>query len=230
MSKRINDIFSGIYDKYDLMNHLFSFGFDILWRKDAARLAFVKKDSINILDFGTGTGDLAIELSRLYSIRGLHARITGLDFNKDMLSIAVEKARSNHIQNIRFARGDAAHTKYGNGSFDLIVSGFTLRNIDDLAALSRECKRLLRPGGSIAFLDMAYPDGMLSRVYFSVHLAAMKTIGSIVNREAYDWLAYSIRHFDKRRLASILRRDFRDIVVHPLVPNIAYVVTATRYR
>ena len=228
MSRRINNLFSGIYEKYDMMNHLFSLGFDIRWRKKAAQLAFIAKQNINILDFGTGTGDLAFELHGLYAAHGIRADITGLDFNSKMLSVGMRKAKERGITDIRFARGDAAHTGYRTGSFDLIVSGFTLRNIDNLSDLSAECRRLLRPGGRIMFLDMAYPDNALEKAYFDFHLSMMGIIGSAVNKEAYTWLVESIRKFDKQKLINILSKDFKDIETHMMTPGIAYAVIGKR--
>lgn len=53
-------MFNNISRRYDLLNHLLSFGIDIYWRKQAIDILKREKPAV-ILDIATGTGDFAIE-------------------------------------------------------------------------------------------------------------------------------------------------------------------------
>lgn len=61
--EQVSRMFDAIAPNYDLLNHSFSLGIDILWRKAAVN----KIKKINpkiILDIATGTGDFALECAR----------------------------------------------------------------------------------------------------------------------------------------------------------------------
>jgi len=78
-------MFNDIAPKYDFLNHFLSAGIDIQWRKRVRRLLAADKPK-TILDVATGTGDLAIELSKLAP-----DKIIGVDTATDMLNIGKEK-------------------------------------------------------------------------------------------------------------------------------------------
>ncbi len=228
MSDRINAIFSKIYKRYDLMNHLFSFGIDILWRDEAARRIVALKPG-KVLDLTTGTGDLAIAIWKHAKKENLKTAITATDFNADMLRLAKEKSSRLGIGDIDFGIGDAMKTGYVSGSFDVVSSGFALRNIDDLSVLCAECVRILKPNGQIVFLDMSMPDNPLERAMFSVYSRFMRIIGSLVDKEAYNWLTDSIARFDKKSFMETARgAGFREVESKSLFSGIAYIVTAKK--
>ena len=60
---RVRDMFAQIAPRYDLMNHLLSLGIDITWRRKAVDKLSLDRD-LPILDCCTGTGDLALMLSK----------------------------------------------------------------------------------------------------------------------------------------------------------------------
>ncbi|MCJ7482139.1 MAG: class I SAM-dependent methyltransferase, partial [Thermodesulfovibrionales bacterium] len=64
-AQKVEQMFSGIGPRYDLLNHVLSLGLDLGWRKKVAR----ETGGIpcqSILDVCTGTGDMALELSRFW--------------------------------------------------------------------------------------------------------------------------------------------------------------------
>ena len=92
MSERINRIFTKIARRYDLMNHLFSMGVDFSWRKRAAEMALMDRQSYRVLDVAAGTGDLTMMIERMCNRRGKDVKVVGADFNAEMLEVAREKA------------------------------------------------------------------------------------------------------------------------------------------
>ncbi len=228
MSERINKLFTGVSKHYDFMNHALSFGVDKNWRNEAVTLSLKLLDKVQspeILDVATGTGDLAIELSKNLSNKKLSSQITAIDFNKEMLIIGKKKSDKLNIKNINFEVKDALKTKLPDEHFDLSISGFALRNLDDLEVFAKEQKRILKKNAHFLYLDMAMPDSFSERLFFRVYSVFMKTFGFFVDYEAYSWLSKSIHQFNKKRLIKILNdTGFKDVKYLKLKTGIAYIV------
>ncbi len=227
MSKKIKDTFTRIHRHYDFFNHLFSMMADIEWRRDAAMETIMPKRSYAVLDVATGTGDLAIAISRAARSSGRIARITATDFNTHMLSHAKEKAVRMGIKDIKFEEGDALRTGYPDSTFDVVTSGFALRNFDSLDKFAAEASRVTKRGGRIVMLDMAKPDRtpQFMKAYFKV----LEAVGSLVAKNAYRWLTYSIMKFDKEKAAGIFRRHgFTDVKITNLRYGVAFMITGTK--
>src|ERR1700719_3928656 len=64
-SRQVRDMFSCIAPRYDLLNHLLSLRFDVMWRKRLARrFAYIlRQPDARVLDVCCGTGDLALALA-----------------------------------------------------------------------------------------------------------------------------------------------------------------------
>ncbi len=231
MSRRINKIFTRISGKYDLMNHLLSFGVDMSWRNSAVseiiKMAGGRR-GLAVLDIATGTGDLAIAAERALNKDDINAQVTGMDFNKDMLVLAREKARKLGVK-IAFERGDALRMKYKSASFDIITSGFALRNFDDLDRFASEAYRVLRRDGSFVFVDMAMPNEKLGTTFFGVYSVFMRFVGFFADNESYKWLVHSIKIFDKKALERKLRNaGFRDVRQMELASGISYIISGRK--
>ena len=99
--KQVEEMFDNISSSYDFLNHFLSLGIDRSWRKIAIkRLASLKPK--RILDVATGTGDFAIEASRLDP-----ERIVGIDISAGMLDIGREKMKKKNLsQKIEMIQAD----------------------------------------------------------------------------------------------------------------------------
>ena len=80
-------MFDGIAHRYDFLNHFFSLGIDVLWRKACIRM-LKKEHPQTLLDVATGTADFAIEAVRM----GLDVHVSGVDISAGMLEVGREKA------------------------------------------------------------------------------------------------------------------------------------------
>jgi demethylmenaquinone methyltransferase/2-methoxy-6-polyprenyl-1,4-benzoquinol methylase len=107
-----------------------------------------------VLDVATGTGDLAIELSRRVSPGG---EVVGSDFAQGMLERARAKAPGAPAVALRFEWGDALELPYGESSFDAATVGFGARNFDRLDRGLEEMVRVVRPGGRVVVLEITTP-------------------------------------------------------------------------
>ena len=157
-SRQVREMFGRIAPHYDLLNHLLSLRFDLMWRKRVARRFrdVLARPDAGVLDLCCGTGDLAFALaaeSRRVAKSG-GARITGADFAHPMLVRACEKARAtNGNPSVEFLEADALNLPFADQSFDLVTTAFGFRNLANYAAGLAEIHRVLRPGGHIAILE-----------------------------------------------------------------------------
>ncbi len=101
----------------------------------------------HILDLGCGTGLLVQRLTR--SDPAVH--VTGVDFSEDML----QKSRSHLSEQgcVRFIHGRADQIPAASRSFDAVVVANAFHLIRHGPAALSECRRVLRPGGSLVIVD-----------------------------------------------------------------------------
>ncbi|HEV3479889.1 MAG TPA: ubiquinone/menaquinone biosynthesis methyltransferase [Gaiellaceae bacterium] len=179
----VRSMFDGIAPLYDAMNDVMTAGLHRRWRRITARA--VVEPGHRVLDACCGTGDLALASQR----EG--GRVTGLDFSQRML----ERARGKSSE-IEWVRGDLLALPFPDGSFDAATVGFGVRNVEDLGKALRELRRVLRPGGRVAILEVVRPKGALSffyRVWFDrlIPLAGKVLPGGA----AFTYLPASVRRF-----------------------------------
>jgi demethylmenaquinone methyltransferase/2-methoxy-6-polyprenyl-1,4-benzoquinol methylase len=197
----VRQMFDRIVPVYDVMNRVMTAGLDRRWRRLAAEA--VVQPGRAVLDACCGTGDLAIACARA------GGRVTGLDFSERMLERAREKAPS-----IEWVRGDLLALPFPAGSFDAATVGFGVRNVADLATGFRELRRVLRPGGGLACLEITRPEGALAPFFRAWFDGAVPLLGRVLpGGEAYTYLPASVRRFPgPRDLAALLAgAGFREI-------------------
>jgi demethylmenaquinone methyltransferase / 2-methoxy-6-polyprenyl-1,4-benzoquinol methylase len=194
----LNEFYSRIYKRYDLINRIFTFGMDKGWRK-AAALKSLESNPLYVLDLCCGTGDLALTISRY---RQQYTQLTGFDFNKKMLEIARLKASKSKILDIAFIEGDAAAMPFPDNSFDSITIGFGFRNLifdnPNSAKHIKEIYRVLKPHGRIIILESGIPENTVIRLFYKFYLYAfLIPVGSLIsgNPKAYWYLAHSSSKF-----------------------------------
>lgn len=191
----VNTMFDTIAPRYDLMNHLMTFGMDRGWRKYVVGQAAPPIGG-NALDVATGTGDIAIGLARRVGSRGM---VIATDFSEAMMRPGPAKAARADVGGIvRFMAADALDLPFPNDMFDCVTTGFAMRNVTNIERAFREMHRVTKPGGRVVCLEVAKPGfppvRFLHQMYFN-HLVPL--LGRIVtgNGEAYRYLPESARTF-----------------------------------
>lgn len=203
--KRVREMFGGIAQRYDLLNHLLSANLDRRWRRAAVR-SVPAGGAGRVLDLCGGTGDLAIDL-----IRGERAaEVICCDFSHPMLLLARDKFRRLRIQDrCHVLEADALGLPFANGSFDAVTVGFGVRNFSCLESGLREIHRVLKPSGSMVVLEFSQPTGPLfSRLYRFYLNRILPRLGDWIGqgRGAYRYLASTISEFpDPPGLAGRIR-------------------------
>jgi demethylmenaquinone methyltransferase/2-methoxy-6-polyprenyl-1,4-benzoquinol methylase len=191
----VRSMFDRIAPVYDAMNRVMTAGLDVRWRKLAAASAVTP--GARVLDAACGTGDLAIA-----DLKAGASAVTGLDFSEQML---VRARRKEHL--IEWIQGDMLALPFEDASFDAATVGFGVRNVADLELALRELRRVLRPGGRLAILEITHPRGAL-KPFFSLWFdRVVPMLGKVLpGGSAYTYLPASVKRFpDADRFAALLR-------------------------
>ncbi len=186
----VRTMFDSIVPRYDLMNHLMTFGMDIRWRHTIAKRAAAMGDQV--LDVACGTGDVALD------IRAVGAReVIGLDFSPVMIAAAQAKGRARG-SDVDFLVGDAMSLPFADDTFDACTVSFGLRNMPDYTAAIAEMTRVLRPGGKFICLEMTpYRKPILGRLFSFYFKRVVPLVGGILAGDiaAYRYLPNSVAAF-----------------------------------
>jgi demethylmenaquinone methyltransferase/2-methoxy-6-polyprenyl-1,4-benzoquinol methylase len=189
---QVQAMFDRIAGVYDLMNSLMTAGLHHRWRQRAADMAALSPGD-RALDVATGTGDLAIELSRRVGAEG---EVVGSDFSEGMLELARRKAPE-----LRFEHGNALDLPYDDDSFDAATVGFGARNFSDLPQSLREMARVVRPGGRVVILEITTPErpplSLFFRLWFDRLVPLLGRFAG--DSDAYSYLPSSVRRFPNAR-------------------------------
>lgn len=190
----VRDMFGRIAGRYDLMNRVMTGGLDGAWRRGTVRAARVPAGG-RVLDVGTGTGDLALEIARLHP----DATVVGLDYTGPMIARAPAKAlREGLGERISWARADGHVLPFPDASFDAVTSAFVLRNFADLAEAYKEMARVVKPGGRVVALEISPESHPLWRPLFRLHFErVVPLVGRLVTGDdsAYRYLPASVAAF-----------------------------------
>jgi len=195
--ENVRSMFDRIAPVYDTMNRVMTAGLDGRWRRLTAETAVRAGD--RVLDGACGTGDLALADRRAGA-----AHVTGLDFSEQMLARARRKAAD-----VEWVRGDLLALPFDDASFDAATVGFGVRNVDDLGLALRELRRVLRPGGRLAILEITQPRGPL-KPFFSLWFdRVVPLLGkALPGGAAYTYLPASVKRFPPADgLAALLRES-----------------------
>jgi demethylmenaquinone methyltransferase/2-methoxy-6-polyprenyl-1,4-benzoquinol methylase len=194
-ARKVEEMFSRIAPRYDLLNHVLSLGLDIGWRKKVARETGEFKCN-RILDVCTGTGDMAIDLCRF--CKGT-ARVEALDFSPALIEIGKKKVKKANLEDrITFREENAEKLPFENDRFDAVTITFGLRNIDNRLKAVKEFYRVTASGGRFVCLEFSQPTNKVLKNAYSLYLFKVvpfvsKILGS--DPAAYRYLGDTIRDF-----------------------------------
>jgi demethylmenaquinone methyltransferase/2-methoxy-6-polyprenyl-1,4-benzoquinol methylase len=214
----VRSMFDRIAPVYDVMNRVMTAGLDVRWRRLTAAAAVRPGD--RVLDAACGTGDLAIA-----GLRAGAGKVTGLDFSERML----ERARRKDAR-IEWVQGDLLALPFADETFDAATVGFGVRNVADLEAGLRELRRVLKPGGRLAILEITTPRGVL-KPFFSLWFdRVVPFLGKLLpGGSAYTYLPASVKRFPNAEAFAALLREcgFGDVRFRLLGGTIVALHTGT---
>ena len=197
----VRDVFTEIASDYDEMNDVMSMGMIKGWHRFMMKKAGDLEDK-RCLDVGTGTGEIAFLLAQNVGPGG---EVTGVDLTPKMLELAVEKMEGQDLPvRIWFDVGDALDLCYTDGSFDVVTSGYMLRNVTDIQKAIDEMYRVLAPGGVAVVAELSKPTNKVIRYFYEIYmkhrvskLGKKRDKGKVIDGKypAYEWLTSSVEGF-----------------------------------
>lgn len=222
--KQVERMFDSIAPKYDFLNHFFSMGIDVLWRKKCIRI--LKRETRTpktILDMATGTGDFAIEAVRM----GLPSQMTAMDLSQGMLDVGIKKVAAKGLTDrITLIQGDSENLPFQDETFDAYTVAFGVRNFEDLDRGLSEMYRVLTPGSLTVILEFSNPKSFPIKQLFGLYFKhIMPVLGRLISKDpaAYTYLPESVKAFPEGAefLDRLKTAHFIDLRAIPLTGGIA---------
>jgi demethylmenaquinone methyltransferase/2-methoxy-6-polyprenyl-1,4-benzoquinol methylase len=191
--EQVRQMFNNIAWKYDFLNHFLSLGIDHLWRRRLVKM-LCKENPQRILDIATGTGDLAVALTKCNP-----KEIIGADISEKMLDVGIEKIKRKNLDKlIKLELGDSEDLKYSDEYFDAITVAFGVRNYEDLNKGLEEMYRVTKKNGSVWILEFSKPSAFPIKQIYNIYFKfVLPNIGRLVSKDqqAYTYLPESVSQF-----------------------------------
>ena len=188
---RVEAMFDRIAPRYDQLNRVLSAGLDRGWRRALVAHALVGR-ARTALDVATGTADVALALAAA----GV-AEVVGVDLAEEMLARGRTKAATAGLT-VRLARADAEALPFADGAFDAVTCAFGVRNVAHLTRGLAELRRVVRPGGTLAILELSTPTDPTLRLLHGLYTThVLPRLGAALTGEgaAYAYLPTSVAAF-----------------------------------
>ena len=222
-------MFDGIAKRYDLLNHVLSAGLDRRWRAAAVR-AMRLPAGARVIDLCAGTADFAMAAANASP----GSRVLGVDFSTAMLAIGRAKVRAAGLgDRISLVRGDAMTIPVRDGWADGATIGFGIRNVVDPIAALHELARVIKPGDTLAILELGEPAIPGVRAIYNWCFPTSARLGRLVSHTTTAPISYlpaSVGSFPQPGTcaAMISSHGFVDVTTVPLSLGIVYLYVATR--
>jgi len=226
--EQVAQMFDTISGNYDGLNRVISFGIDIKWRKKVLQLVS-NKNPKNVLDIATGTGDLAILMSKTSA-----DKIIGLDISAGMLEVGKNKIIAKKLSDkIDMILADSENMPFDDNTFDAITVAFGVRNFENLEKGLTEILRVLKPNGIFVILETSVPEKTPYKqgyTFYSKNILPL--IGKLFSKDnsAYQYLSESASVFPYgEALNNILRKiGFIEVKAMPQTFGVATIYSASK--
>lgn len=227
---KVNEVFTNVANKYDIMNDLMSFGLHRVWKN-----YLIKEISptykMKLIDVAGGTGDIAFRFldhlenstkqeimedklkeQNIQDIAESNFNITVCDINESMLRVGQERSK-----NLRFADrlvwrcGNAENlVNEADNSYDVYTIAFGIRNCTNLDKVIKEAYRVLKPGGRFLVMEFSKVDNFILKQFYDFYsFQIIPPTGYMVagDWDSYQYLVESIRMFPKQDEFAQLIKD-----------------------
>ena len=244
------EFFDGIASFYDATNKIMTFGLDMSWRQHMIdRLALNQSFTYSpqFLDLATGTGDVAILLTKTYfssissqsdntdqiklqkssNKKSNRPLVTALDPSSKMISYGRDKVEHQDLsQHIQFILGNSEQLPFSNQQYDRVTMSFGIRNVEFRNKALLEMKRVLRQDGILGIMEFSKPQKGLLKLFGDLFIQyIMPVLAGVFTAGRYNEYMYlrdSILLFPNPS-------QFRDILVDEIGFSNCEVVNAFQH-
>jgi demethylmenaquinone methyltransferase / 2-methoxy-6-polyprenyl-1,4-benzoquinol methylase len=222
----VNQVFSSVASRYDLMNDLMSGGLHRLWKAEFVNLIGARRNEqpFKLLDVAGGTGDIAIRYAKS---SGPNATAVLADISTEMLEEGRRKVAAQGLSpRITITQGNAEALPFPDRTFDAYTIAFGIRNVTHIDQALREAFRVLKIGGRFLCLEFSECQvPLLDRLYDFHSFEVIPRLGELTagSAEPYRYLVESIRRFPKQEAFATMIREagFERVSVRNLTGGVA---------
>jgi len=222
-TKLVNKVFSEVYQRYDLMNDIMSFGIHRIWKHDMIYWMRPQKND-KIIDVASGTGDLAKICSQRNNNQN---QINCVEPNQEMFELGKKKLKN--FKNISWHKASAEKLPFSNNIFDYYIISFGIRNVTNIDKTFKEAFRVLKSGGRLFCLEFSKVENEIVQKFYYQYFKIIPKIGKIVvgNDQPYKYLTKSIEKFyNQQELKEFIEKSgFSNVEFRNLSNGIAAIHT-----
>ena len=200
----VSEVFNKVYDKYDLMNNLISFGIHKSWKKKLI-FSMNPKSNKKLIDVACGTGDIAKLFTEATNGK---SKVYCIDPNKKMVSLGKEKLKN--YKNIYWKIASAEKLPFKDDLFDYYVISFGLRNTKNLDKALSEAFRVLKKGGRFFCLEFSKISNNNLNLFYQNYSKLIPVIGEFIvgDKKPYEYLIDSIKEFvNQDELIDLMKKN-----------------------
>lgn len=188
----LNKFFGSIAKRYELINHVLSFGLDFSWTKDLVQHMENIPDG-PVCDLAAGTGVITREINRVLP----YQKVLSLDLCPNMLK-KLNQREDAVKSDYKAVAGDVFSLPIKSASMSAVVVAFGIRNMRPFSEALKEINRILMPEGKLFILEFtSAKEKKIFGLYNFYLTKILPIIGSIIsgNKPAYTYLSHSIQEF-----------------------------------
>jgi len=212
----VKELFDEMSGTYNTVNLISSFGFCVRWRRQCIEQVELQS-GMTVYDFMSGMGEgWQFVLPKI----GQKGKLIGVDFSKAMCQGAKEEQKRWEGFDTEVRQVDVFKNGLMAESADCVFSNFGLKTFSDeqLKRLAQEVHRVLKPGGSFAFLEISEPKRwFLKPLYLFYIKFVIPIVGQLFlgNPDNYRMLGvYTTRFGNCERVAEYFRDAGLDVEVN----------------
>ncbi len=229
----VNEVFSAVAERYDLMNDLMSGGLHRLWKNDFITMLNPPggPTAFRLLDVAGGTGDVAL---KFMARGGSGCTATICDISPEMLAVGRRRVASSRLEaRVQIVEGNAEALPFADRSFDAYTIAFGIRNVTHIDRALTEARRVVKPGGRFLCLEFSRVDvPFLDQIYDFHSFEVIPRLGQLTAgaAEPYTYLVESIRKFPaQEQFAGMIRAaGFERVTYRNLTGGIAAIHSGWR--
>ena len=139
------------------------------------------KSQARVLDLGCGAGHVSFHVAALVK------DVVAYDLSQQMLDVVQAAASERGLNNISTVCGAAERLPFADGEFDYVFSRYSAHHWSDLGQALREVRRVLKPGGVAAFIDVISPGSPLFDTYLQ-SVEVLRDTSHVRDYSAGEWL------------------------------------------
>ena len=198
----VTKVFNEVFNKYDLMNDMMSFGAHRIWKSKL--LDWMKPgEQDHMVDVASGTGDIAKAFLKRTNFSGI---VKCVEPNRNMLEKGQKKLKN--YRNIKWFCSSAEKLPFKDDTFDIYVVSFGLRNFSNVSLALKESKRVLKSGGRFLCLEFSKVNNEILAQIYKRYSKLIPYVGRYIvgKSEPYEYLINSIEDFySQEELLNLLK-------------------------